>query len=83
MKTAAGLNAEKIEAIIKPLRGPDGVSSREIARKIVEALPVLRPAQQSMDERGRSKTIAAPLPWKSWVAPVKPAPHAWGGGWSG
>jgi hypothetical protein len=76
MKTAAEINAERIEAIIdscSPPEGYRGLGARDIAQRIVEAFPELRPAQQSMDEHGRSHTIAEPLPWAlatlAWVWP--------------
>jgi hypothetical protein len=73
MKTAAEINAEKIEDIINDYNNPaQGIvvgydfrtsDALKLARRIVEAFPELRPHQQSVDEHGRTKPIAAPLPW--------------------
>ncbi len=74
MKSAAEINAERIEAIIAAYNNPaqgivvgyDFRTSDELklARAIVEAFPELRPHQQSMERDGMSRAILAPLPWK-------------------
>ena len=58
--TAAEVNAERIETII---RKHYHLRPKGIARKIVEAIPELRPAQQEFLADGNTRTIAAPLPW--------------------
>lgn len=64
MKTAADVNAELIEAIIidHMYRSPER-SAAALARKIVEAIPELRPHQQEMLPDGTTRPIVAPLPW--------------------
>ena len=73
MKSAAEINAKKIEAIILEYENPArgivvGYDFRttdalKLARRIVEAIPELRPAQQEFLADGSTRTIAAPLPW--------------------
>ena len=68
-KTAAEINAERLEAIIaadyrrRRVEARIDLDHRDLARKIVEAFPELRPHQQSMGRGGTSRTIAEPLPW--------------------
>lgn len=73
-KTAAEINAERIEAIIIDHNNRCGFpelsdlvianrAARSLARRIVEAFPELRPAQQSVERDGTTRTIAEPLPW--------------------
>ena len=61
--TAAEVNAERIEAIITEYAEHHRWDARAIARKIVEELDVLRPAQQESLADGSTRTIAKPLPW--------------------
>jgi len=61
--TVAETNAERIEAIIAEHYPLVGGHARSMARRIVEAFPELRPAQQTMERDGTTRTIAEPLPW--------------------
>ena len=73
MKTAAEINAEKIEAIIEAHNNPaQGIvvgydfrtsDALKIARRIVEAFPQLQPPQFTSERDGTSRTIVHPLPW--------------------
>ena len=62
MKTAAEINAERIEAIIVgyDFRTSDAL---KLARKIVEAFPELQPPQYTSVRDGTSRVIVHPLPW--------------------
>ena len=61
MKSATEINAERIEAIICRY---DWQNTRDLARKIVEAFPMLQQQAQYTSERdGTSRMIVTPLPW--------------------
>ena len=67
-KTVTEINAERIEGIICRY---DWKNPRDLARKIVEAFPMLQQQAQYTSERdGTSRTIVPPLPW----------PWSWPGG---
>ncbi len=66
MKTAAEINVERIEGIIREHCGFCAFHPRagEIARAIVDAIPELRPHQQRSERGDRGgQAIAEKLPW--------------------
>ena len=71
-KTAAEINAARIEAILRDIFWPLSASSaacremilcQDASRKIVEAFPELRPPQFTSERDGTSRIVATPLPW--------------------
>ncbi len=61
-RTAAEINVERIKAILLAYRNYH--SPRDVARKIVEEFPELRPQQQTEGDHGRTHTdVGGGVPW--------------------
>jgi hypothetical protein len=64
-KSAAEVNAERIETIIIAMVAKNEANPRGIARKIVEEFWELQGGLQQTSERdGSARTIVRPLPWR-------------------